>query len=254
LQADAQPRPASGLVSGAAELLAIDETPHRHEVVAPARDRGLPAGPCRGPERGWPGSVVGEAESGCESERCWSASGGGQPVAGETGRSKRRSQVPGRDSPTRQCQPTTLRFGHVATVLADQGGVVEVVMGAKLGVPAGALGPGDGAHELVLVPLRFGDVWQSHRCRHFVKKSTRRRDRSFSPTLFAPVDNITHFLNQRRPASLDAWIWSANTNSARLQPCKPSNPLSAQAPTLTRAPACPFNRYACTSGRCCSAD
>jgi hypothetical protein len=82
-------------------------------------------------------------------------------------------------------------------VLADHGGVVEVVMGAKLGVPAGAFGLDDGAHELV--PLRFGDIGQSHRWGHFGKKSTRRRDRSFSPTLFAPVDNITQFLNQRWP-------------------------------------------------------
>jgi len=43
-----------------------------------------------------------------------------------------------------------LIFGHVAELLAEQGGILEIVMRGDLGIPAGAFGLGDGTHPQVI--------------------------------------------------------------------------------------------------------
>lgn len=69
-----------------------------------------------------------------------------------------RAQVSGGGAPAQPDQPGARTFGHGAEALADQGGVLELVMSGDPGIPARAFGLGGEANVEVTVDLLSWDI------------------------------------------------------------------------------------------------
>lgn len=172
-----QAGPAGGLVSGAAEELAINETFDRHDGMAPAR---LP--------------ILGEAGR-AQGQRPRSQIGqllpvGEDAVTGVVGQEMASplelivvpadpliapGQVTGGGAPADQGQPLAFVLDDVAEVLAHEDGVAQVVLLGHQFVPAGKLLLGDEADLEPIKDLLFLGIGQSNGLGHARKISKRGR-------------------------------------------------------------------------------
>src|SRR6266581_2464998 len=81
------------------------------------------------------------------------------------------TQVPGGRSPAQQSQPDPLVLGDVTELFADQGRVLQIMVGGDQFVPPGSFLLGNEADAQLVQNAGFLDIGQSNRLRHPAKKS-----------------------------------------------------------------------------------